>query len=81
MALDPCPVEKDVSGKHVTAEQILNHKRGNVALTTTRVLRRPTVIFVGRIEAPRVADRLLDIRKRQHIYSGALHGPGSRVTG
>ncbi len=67
MALDPRSIEEHISAKDVSAEQVLNHKRSDVALAAAGVLGGPSIVFFGRIEAPGVAYRPLNVRKSQHL--------------
>jgi hypothetical protein len=66
MALDPLAVEIDIRAKDVAAEQVLNDKRGDVALATAWVLGCPSITFLCRVETPGVAYRALEVRKSQH---------------
>ena len=63
---DALSTEVHISPEHLAADQIVNDQRGDVALTTTRVLGRPAIIFVGRVQAPGFAYCLLEVRKSEH---------------
>ena len=64
--LDALSVEIHVRPEYLAANQIVNDERGDVALTTTRVLGRPPIIFLGRVQTPGFADCLLEVRKSEH---------------
>ena len=80
--LDALSVEIYVRPEYLAAEQIVNDERGDVALTTTRVLGRPSIIFIGRVQTPGFAYCLLEVRKSEHSKTvtpnaSVWHGPAS----
>ena len=58
VALDALSVEIDVCAEQVAAEQVVNYQRGDVALTTTRVFGRPSIILIRGVQTPGFADCL-----------------------
>lgn len=56
--IDALSVEIYVRPEHLAADQIVNDQRGDVALTATRVLGRPSIIFIGRVQTPGFANCL-----------------------
>jgi hypothetical protein len=64
--LDALSVEIYVRPEYLAAEQIVNDQRGDVALTATGVLGRPSIIFIGRVQTPGFAYCLLEVRKSEH---------------
>jgi hypothetical protein len=63
--LDALAVEEDVRREEVTAEQVVDDEGGDVALAAARVLGRPVVLRVSRIQSPGVANRLFQFRERE----------------
>lgn len=63
--LDAFPVEKDVGSEELATEQVVDDERGDVALPAAWILRRPVVLGVRGVEAPRFADRLLELPQRE----------------
>jgi hypothetical protein len=79
--LDALSVEIDVRPEYLAAEQIVNDQRGDVALTTTRVLGRPSIIFVGRVQTPGFAYCLLEVRKSEHSKTVTPSASKTRMEG
>ena len=66
MALDPLSIEVDIGAEDVASEHVLDHKSRDVALAATRVLGCPSIVFLGRVETPGRAYRLLEVRESDH---------------
>ena len=58
VSLEALSVEIHVRPEYLAADQIVNDQRGEVALTATRVLGRPSIIFIGRVQTPGFANCL-----------------------
>lgn len=64
--LDALSVEIHVCPEYLAADQIVDDQRGDVALTATRVLGRPSIIFIGRVQTPGFTNCLLKLRESEH---------------
>jgi hypothetical protein len=63
--LDALAVEEDVGRQQLAPDEIVYDQGRDVALPAAGVLRRPVVLLVGGVEAPRCADRLFELRERE----------------
>jgi len=81
MPLDALAVETHVGAEHLAAQQIVNDERSDIALTTTRVLGRPAIAFFGRVETPRLAYRLFQLRESEHGSTVPLSAPALQHAG
>ena len=59
-------VAKDVPRQDLSAKNVVQDQRRNVALAARRISRRPSIVLFRRIESPAGSDGVFDLRERVH---------------
>ncbi len=59
-------VDVDPRHENISADEVMDDKRRDVALTAARILGLPAVVLVGRVECPGRANGLLELCEREH---------------
>ena len=79
--LDPLSVEIHVRSEHLAADQIVNDQRRDVALTATRVLRRPSILLIRCVQTPGFANCLFQLGKSEHTRTVTPNANEPRALG
>jgi hypothetical protein len=63
---DPLAVEEHIGRHELTANEVVDDQRCHVALSASRILRRPAIVWIDGVRPPALSDRLFKLNERVH---------------
>ena len=66
---DALAVEEHVCGDQFTADEIVHHETGHIAMALSGVVLRPAVVGIDGVGSPAPANRIFELSKRVHEAS------------